>query len=59
MNLSAFFSHVRQDFGRLKTSQVQGFETILRASEGLPRSHRAYLLATVLKGLRPPKSLTN
>lgn len=46
MNLSAFFDQVRQDFGRLKTSQVEGFETILRASEGLPRSHRAYLLAT-------------
>lgn len=46
MNRAAFFSHVRSKLGRLSQKQVDGFEIILAASEGLPRSHQAYLLAT-------------
>lgn len=32
--------------GRLTQGQVNGIETILAGTEGLPREHRAYLLAT-------------
>jgi len=34
-------------FGKLKQSQVDGLNAILRATESLPITHRAYLLATV------------
>ena len=46
MNRQGFYGKVRDKFGALKQPQVDGFETILAASDGLPRSHRAYLLAT-------------
>lgn len=46
MNKAAFYTVVRSKFGRLKTHQVEGFEVILATVDGLPRSHRAYLLAT-------------
>ncbi len=46
MNSQAFFDEVRKQFGKLKASQVQGFEIILNAAAHLPRSHQAYLLAT-------------
>lgn len=46
MKREAFFATVRAKLGRLKQSQVDGFEVILAACDGLPRSHRAYLLAT-------------
>jgi hypothetical protein len=42
-----FWDAVRAIFGgRLTKGQMAGVETILAASEGLPISHRAYLLAT-------------
>jgi len=42
-----FWKATRTVFGgSLKQSQVDGIETILAASAGLPISHRAYLLAT-------------
>jgi len=42
-----FWTAVRKLFGgALTQSQVNGIETILAASEGLPIGHRAYLLAT-------------
>jgi len=42
-----FWDAVRAIFGgRLTKEQMAGVETILAASEGLPISHRAYLLAT-------------
>lgn len=42
-----FWKATRTVFGgSLKQSQVDGIETILAASSGLPISHRAYLLAT-------------
>ena len=44
---AAFWNAIRPMFGGvLKQSQVNGIETILAASDGLPISHRAYLLAT-------------
>lgn len=47
MNREAFFSAARHIFGgRLKEDQMRGMEIILTASDGLPVSHRAYLLAT-------------
>lgn len=46
MKREAFFATVRAKLGRLKQSQVDGFEVILTACDGLPRSHTAYLLAT-------------
>lgn len=46
MKKDAFYTVVRSKFGRLKPQQVEGFEVILAATDGLPRSHRAYLLAT-------------
>ena len=44
--MTAFYDSVRQTFGKLSKSQVQGFEVLLDATKGLPVSHRAYLLAT-------------
>lgn len=47
MNRAAFFNAIRPMFGgTLTTAQVQGLEILLTATEGLPVSHRAYLLAT-------------
>jgi len=47
MSRSAFYSKVRTLFGGyLKQSQVDGIEAILAATENLPISYRAYLLAT-------------
>lgn len=41
-----FYATVRARLGPLNTSQVQGFERILAATEGQPLSHRAYTIAT-------------
>lgn len=41
-----FFDQVRKDFGSLTTKQVAGINAVLKASEGLPRSWIAYMLAT-------------
>lgn len=47
MTRQAFFDASRPLFGgKLSESQVQGLEIILAATDGLPVSHRAYLLAT-------------
>lgn len=47
MNSAAFFGAVRPMFGgKLTESQVQGLNILLKATEGLPLAHRAYLLAT-------------
>lgn len=47
MSHAAFFDAIRPMFGgKLTASQVQGVEIILTATDGLPVSHRAYLLAT-------------
>ena len=44
--MKAFFDRIRTLTGPLSQAQVDGFETILAASAGLPVTHRAYLLAT-------------
>ena len=47
--MQRFFDTVRARLfgGRMSQKQVDGCLAILRATEGLPTSHRAYLLATV------------
>lgn len=45
--MKPFFDTIRPMFGgAIKQSQVDGCNVILKASEGLPVAHRAYLLAT-------------
>jgi hypothetical protein len=47
MNLKPFFDAIRPTFGGTMTNaQVVGCETLIRATDGLPMQHRAYLLAT-------------
>lgn len=47
MSKADFYNAIRPMFGGSLTSeQVQGIETILDATQGLPIGHRAYLLAT-------------
>lgn len=43
---AAFFTTVRARLGPLKQSQVDGFETVLAAIDGLPLAYQAYMLAT-------------
>lgn len=46
-NTKKFFDHVRKTlFSTLSQGQVDGMNTILRATEGLPLSYRAYMFAT-------------
>lgn len=40
------FDSVRKSFGSLNQKQVDGINALLKASEGLPVKHRAYILAT-------------
>lgn len=44
--MAPFYKYVREAFGPLKQTQVNGFNVLLKATEGLPTSHRAYILAT-------------
>lgn len=47
MSREAFYRSVRPMFhGTLSQTQVDGIEALLAATEGLPITHRAYLLAT-------------
>lgn len=49
MTRAPFFDAIRPTFGgKLTAEQVQGLEIILTATDGLPVSHRAYLLATTV-----------
>jgi len=47
MNKAEFYKRVRSKLGALSQRQVNGFEEVLRAIEGLPLSFQAYALATV------------
>lgn len=49
--MEAFFEHVRRRVygGRLRQSQVDGINAILAHTADLPVSHRAYILATVVR----------
>lgn len=44
--MNQFFASVRRDFGPLKQSQVDGFNVLLSATNGLSVQHKAYVLAT-------------
>lgn len=47
MNRTEFYARVRPIFGgALSQKQVDGIEALLATTEGLPMSHRAYLMAT-------------
>ena len=47
MNRAVFYNHVRPIFGgALSQKQVDGIEALLAATDRLPITHRAYLLAT-------------
>lgn len=41
-----FYDKVRSEFGKLSQEQVDGFNVLLEATDGLPVSWRAYCLAT-------------
>lgn len=44
--MKEFFDHVRKSFGPLTQNQVDGFNIILAATDGMDIRHRAYILAT-------------
>lgn len=46
MNVADFFESIRPRLGGLSTKQVAGIERVLKAAEGAPLSHQAYMLAT-------------
>lgn len=46
MNAAAFYKTMRARLGPLKQHQVDGTDTLLKALDGAPLSHRAYMLAT-------------
>lgn len=52
----AFFSSVRSSFGPLTQNQVDGCNALLKATEGLPLMHRAYVLATTWHETGPESS---
>jgi len=52
----AFFDSLRASFGPLSLSQVEGINTLLKATEFLPLRHRAYVLATAFHETGPASS---
>ena len=54
--MKAFYDSLRDDFGRLAVNQVAGIEFLLKATEGLPLRHRAYVLATAWHETGPASS---
>jgi len=50
------FDSIRASFGPLAQNQVRGIEILLRATEGLPLRHRAYVLATAWHETGPESS---
>jgi len=50
------FDSLRASFGPLAQNQVRGIEILLRATEGLPLRHRAYVLATAWHETGPESS---
>lgn len=51
-----FFDTVRSGFGPLAKNQVDGINVLLKATEGLPPRHRAYVLATAWHETGPASS---
>lgn len=45
-DLGAFFTYVRSKMGGLRQEQVDGLSAVLKACEGSPLAHTAYMLAT-------------
>lgn len=45
-DLKPFFEVVRAKFGNLSQQQVDGFNSVVALSDGLPLQHRSYILAT-------------
>jgi hypothetical protein len=54
--MKAFFDTLRASLGPLAQNQVQGIELLLKATEGLPLRHRAYILATAWHETGPAAS---
>lgn len=54
--MKAFFDKLRASFGPLSVNQVAGIEFLLKATEGLPLRHRAYILATTWHETGPASS---
>jgi putative chitinase len=46
MAMKEFFDSLRSAFGPLTPNQVAGIEVLMKATEGLPLRHRAYILGT-------------
>jgi putative chitinase len=55
--MKAFFDSLRASFGPLSRNQVAGIEHLLRATEGLPVRHRAYILGTTWHETGPEASI--
>ena len=54
--MKAFFDKLRASFGPLSVNQVAGIEFLLKATEGLPLRHRAYILGTAWHETGPASS---
>lgn len=54
--MKRFFDSLRTAFGPLAQNQVDGIERLLKASEGMPLRHRAYILATAWHETGPASS---
>lgn len=54
--MKPFFDSLRASFGPLSQNQVGGIELLLKATEGLPLRHRAYILATAWHETGPASS---
>lgn len=54
--MQAFYNSLRTAFGPLSQNQVDGIERLLKASEGMPLRHRAYILATAWHETGPEDS---
>lgn len=46
MNEAEFYTSIRPKLGPFKQSQIDGFEAVLKACEGAPLAHVAYMLGT-------------
>ena len=54
--MKAFFDTIRDAFGPLSQNQVDGLSILVKATQGLPLPHRAYILATAWHETGPEDS---
>lgn len=54
--MNSFFDALRAGFGPLRQNQVDGINCLVKATEGLPLRHRAYVLATAWHETGPASS---